>query len=87
MKKYLAASEYIDWRTPTVLAKAKELSSGSLGSLGVAQRCFEFVRDVINHSWDYKQGPVTCRASGFLKRRAGYGYAKSHLLAELLHAN
>jgi hypothetical protein len=45
------------------------------------------VRDDIRHSWDYKQNPVTCKASDVLKYRTGYCYAKSHLLAALLRAN
>ena len=87
MNKYLAPSEYIDWETPEVLAQAKTLASGVSGPEIIARRCFEFVRDDIKHSWDYKQNPVTCKASDVLKHRTGYCYAKSHLLAALLRAN
>jgi len=45
------------------------------------------VRDEINHSWDYKQNPVTCKASEVLEHGTGYCFAKSHLLAALLRAN
>jgi len=51
------------------------------------RRCFEFVRDQIRHSADFKLNPVTCRASDVLKHKTGYCYAKSHLLAALLRAN
>jgi transglutaminase-like putative cysteine protease len=87
MKNYLESSEYIDWKTPTVLAKAKELSSGLSSSEDIAIRCFEFVRDEIKHSYDYKLNPVTCKASDVLLHGTGYCYAKSHLLAALLRAN
>jgi transglutaminase-like putative cysteine protease len=53
----------------------------------VARACFEFVRDAIRHSVDYRLNPVTCRASDVLHFRTGYCYAKSHLLAALLRAN
>lgn len=87
MNKYLESSLYIDWQTPEVLATAQELASGAQNALEVARRCFEFVRDEVNHSWDYRENPVTCKASEVLKHRTGYCYAKSHLLAALCRAN
>jgi transglutaminase-like putative cysteine protease len=84
---YLATSDYIDWQQPQVLAKARELAAGSSDPLEIARRCFEFVRDEIRHSWDFRQNPVTCRASEVLSHGTGYCYAKSHLLAALLRAN
>lgn len=87
MKQYLASSEFINWDHPDVLAQAKVLSKGAIDLEYVARRCFEFVRDDIQHSWDYKRNPVTCKASDVLKHRTGYCYAKSHLLAALLRAN
>lgn len=83
---YLAASEYIDWEHPIVLAKAKELAVGVTDFLTIVRRTFEFVRDEIRHSWDFKQNPVTCAASEVLVYGTGYCYAKSHLLAALLRA-
>ncbi len=87
MKKYLAASQYIDWQQPDVLAKAQSLAEGKAGDEAIARACFEFVRDEIKHSWDYQANPVTCKASDVLKYGTGYCYAKSHLLAALLRAN
>jgi transglutaminase-like putative cysteine protease len=75
----------IDWDHPAVLQLAHELGSGT--KLEVAQRCFEWVRDEVRHSMDYKMNPVTCAASEVLEARTGYCYAKSHLLAALLRAN
>lgn len=87
MQEYLQASEYIDWEHPEVLAKAKSLAGSSTDKAQIARECFEFVRDKIKHSYDYKLNPVTCKASDVLKHGTGYCYAKSHLLAALLRAN
>lgn len=87
MIQYLQSSEYIDWQHPAVLAKAMELAFDATDRTDVARRCFEFVRDRIRHSWDYRLNPVTCRASDVLLHGTGYCYAKSHLLAALLRAN
>jgi len=70
-----------------VLAKAKTLAHDLNNHEEIAKKCFEFVRDEIKHSWDYKMNPVTCKASSVLEHGTGYCYAKSHLLAALLRAN
>lgn len=87
MKKYLETSEYIDWDQPEISALAKKLAAGKQSDVDIAKGCFEWVRDEIKHSWDYKLNPVTCKASDVLKHGTGYCYAKSHLLAALLRAN
>lgn len=87
MKKYLKSSLYIDWETPEISALAKSLSVGISIEENIAKSCFEWVRDNIKHSADYKLNPVTCKASEVLKYKTGYCYAKSHLLAALLRAN
>lgn len=87
MEHYLDSSEYIDWKHPLVAAKAAELAGDCFSDEAVAERCFEFVRDFIEHSWDYRKNPVTCKASEVLIHGTGYCYAKSHLLAALLRAN
>ena len=87
MKKYLESTEYINWNTPEILAHAKNLAQNTSDSEQIIRRTFEFVRDEIKHSWDYKLNPVTCKASDVLQHRTGYCYAKSHLLAALLRAN
>ncbi|WP_375724046.1 transglutaminase family protein [Arcobacter sp. KX21116] len=87
MKKYLESTEFIDWKTPNVLTKAKELAKGLSSDEEIAHKCFTFVRDEIKHSSDFKLNPVTCKASDVLKYATGYCYAKSHLLAALLRAN
>ena len=87
MDQYLASSQYIDWETPVVRAKAAELAANLDDDTDVARACFEFVRDEIHHSFDYRRNPVTCAASEVLEHGTGYCYAKSHLLAALLRAN
>ena len=87
MEEYLASTELIDWKTPDVFKLASALSSGQNSEEKSARACFEWVRDHIKHSWDYKLNPTTCKASDVLKHKTGYCYAKSHLLAALLRAN
>ena len=87
MKKYLEVSKYIDWDNSEIIYLAKFLSSGASSEEEIAKNCFEWVRDNIRHSSDYKMNPVTCKASEVLTHKTGYCYAKSHLLTALLRAN
>jgi len=87
MEKYLESTRIIDWDNPEIIQLSKILSSGRESDIEIARSCFEYVRDEIKHSNDYKLNPVTCRASEVLKYKTGYCYAKSHLLAALLRAN
>ncbi len=87
MDRYLASTEFIDWKNPMVKAKAAEITEGLSRMEDRAKACFEYVRDEIRHSLDYRLNPVTCRASDVLEHATGYCYAKSHLLAALLRAN
>jgi transglutaminase-like putative cysteine protease len=84
---FLASDAVIDWHHPEVFAKAQALAAGAADKTETARRCFEFVRDQIRHSWDFRQNPVTCAASAVLRHGTGYCYAKSHLLAALLRGN
>jgi transglutaminase-like putative cysteine protease len=87
MESFLRATEVIDWQQRSVHAQALELAKGASGDAQIARRCFEWVRDNIQHSADFKRNPVTCAASEVLANATGYCYAKSHLLAALLRAN
>ena len=84
---FLRSTEIIDWKNPAVSARARELRAGEDQPLETARRCFEWVRDHIQHSGDFRRNPVTCSASEVLREGTGYCYAKSHLLAALLRAN
>jgi len=85
--KYLLATEAIDSEHPAIIALAKELSCGLEGDEAIARRCFEYVRDNIDHSGDIRSDRVTYKASEVLAYKTGWCYAKSHLLAALLRAN
>lgn len=87
MQAFLQSSRYIDFDHALVAAKAAELATGAQSENDLVARCFEFVRDEIQHSWDFKRNPVTIKASEVLAHGTGYCYAKSHLLAALLRAN
>ncbi len=87
MERYLTSTTYIDWKHPAVLKRAADIASGCGSEPELARKCFEFVRDSIKHSWDWKLNPVTCKASEVLLHGTGYCYAKSHLLAALLRAH
>jgi transglutaminase-like putative cysteine protease len=87
MQDYLRPTYVIDFDHPAVMKKAKELAGNSKNPVEIKRFCFEFVRDEIRHSHDYRMNPVTLKASEVLKYGTGYCYAKSHLLAALLRAN
>lgn len=86
MHAYLSSGTWIDADHPDVVRKAAELVRDCTSEEERVKACFEFVRDAIRHSWDYKSNPVTCKASDVLRHGTGYCYAKSHLLAALLRA-
>src|SRR5437899_2342693 len=86
-KPYLESTTVIDWTDPDVYTLALKLAADATDPTSVARRCFEWVRDEIMHSGDYRLDPVTCSASEVLWHRTGFCYAKSHLLAALLRAN
>ena len=82
--RYLEDTITIDWQTPAVMQKARELLEG-LGEAELrVERLFGFVRDEIAHSLDVETEARCCRASEVLNEATGLCYAKSHLLAALL---
>jgi transglutaminase-like putative cysteine protease len=84
---YLAETDIIDFSDPDIHALSKNLAEGCASDSEIAKKCFEYVRDEIRHSGDYRDNVTTCRASEVLKCGTGWCYAKSHLLAALLRAN
>ncbi len=84
---FLQADEIIDFHHPAVFELAGSLRAPEGDVAATARACFEWVRDEIRHSVDYRMNPVTCSASEVLAERTGYCYAKAHLLAALLRAN
>jgi hypothetical protein len=55
MEAYLAATEIIDWQQPTLLQLARKIASTCEDKPAIAQACFEWVRDNIYHSVDYRR--------------------------------
>ena len=82
---YLSCCETIDFRCADILHLAASLAKDSPQE--TTKACFEFTRDRIRHSADFRQNPVTCKASEVLAHGTGFCYAKSHLLTALLRAN
>jgi transglutaminase-like putative cysteine protease len=86
MKEFLQSTAIIDSDNPTIIAMAVQIAGDAEDDEEVARRCFFWVRDSVRHSLDYQVPVVTCTASDVLEHRAGFCYAKSHLLAALLRA-
>lgn len=86
MNGYLEDTIIIDWQTPPVWEKARELVAACSSEEECARTLFEWVRDEIPHSDDIETDSVTCRASSVLKEGTGLCFAKSHLLAAFLRA-
>lgn len=86
-KKYLEISSYINWDDPTIKELANSLTTQVSSENALVKISFEWVRDNIKHSAEYKLNPITCKASDVLKHKTGYCFAKSHLLSAILRAN
>lgn len=87
MTKFLKETDIIDYSNQEVHKLANQLSENCSTDIEIAKKCFEYVRDKIKHSGDYKIDISTYKASDVLKYKTGWCYAKSHLLAALLRAN
>lgn len=87
MDKYLRPTDVMDYNHPEVRDLARTLGEGISDQTAIAKRCFEWVRDEIKHSGDFKMNPTTCAASEVLRHKTGWCFAKSHLLTALLRAN
>ena len=87
MAPFLQSCSCIDWHHPAVWAHSRQLTEALSSEHDIISKCFAWVRDHVNHSYDFQQNPVTCKASDVLLHRTGYCYAKSHLLTALLRAN
>jgi transglutaminase-like putative cysteine protease len=86
MDEFLKPTDIIDSTNPTIVAAAVDIVGDAKDDDEVAHRCFKWVRDSVRHSSDHQSPVVTCTASDVLKHRAGFCYAKSHLLAALLRS-
>lgn len=87
MIKFLEETKIIDYSHKEIQKLAISLAMDCKTDAEIAKKCFEYVRDHIHHSGDYKDDMTTCKASDVLKYKTGWCYAKSHLLASILRAN
>ena len=87
MQKYLQATDIIDYNNSAIQILAKQLSTNCKDDAQIAKNCFQYVRDEIHHSGDYKDNITTRTASEVLLHKTGWCYAKAFLLAALLRAN
>ena len=86
MNEFLQPTAIIDSTAPAIVAAAAAIAGDAANDEQVARRCFLWVRDSVRHSVDHRVPVVTCKASEVLEHRAGFCYAKSHLLVALLRA-
>jgi transglutaminase-like putative cysteine protease len=84
---YLEDTIVIDWQSPDVSEKARQLIADCGSEEERVRTLYEWVRDEISHSFEIDTDVVTCRASSVLKHGTGLCFAKSHLLAALLRAS
>ncbi len=87
MEEYLKETQIVDFSNKEVSKLAKNLANNAKNDEEIAKRCFEFVRDEIRHSGDFKDEVTTCRASEVIEHKTGWCYAKAILLAALLRTN
>ncbi len=87
MTAYLKETDIIDFSYKEVHTLAMRLAENCETDEQIAKNCFEYVRDEIHHSGDYKDNITTATASEVLKHKTGWCYAKAFLLAGLLRAN
>lgn len=83
-KAYLESNKYIDVQNAAVRACAAAVLGGESEEAEIVRRLYEFVRDEIHHSWDYKEKQVTATAAEVLEHKTGICWAKANLLAALL---
>lgn len=87
---FLEEGPYIDFTSPTIVKKAKELFEGipndSSRTAEKARIAYEYVRDRIPHSFDINATVITAKASDVLKYKTGICHAKANLLAALLRS-
>jgi transglutaminase-like putative cysteine protease len=86
LESFLLENHWIDYSSPIIDEKAKELFSNTFSDFDKAKKAYDYVRDEIHHSFDIQAEAVTCKASEVLKYKTGICHAKSNLLAALLRS-
>lgn len=85
LEEYLKRDDVIDFENEAITKLADELFQKADSEIDFIKAAYEFVRDKISHSADINEDAVTCAASEVLKAGHGICFAKSHLIAALLH--
>jgi transglutaminase-like putative cysteine protease len=85
MTPFLAASDVVDHPHPSIIKLAADLFGHFPAA--TAKNCFDWVRDNIQHSIDFKREETPYIASDVLAVGTGFCTAKSHLLVALLRTN
>ncbi|SFP94058.1 hypothetical protein SAMN05216234_1611, partial [Hydrogenimonas thermophila] len=62
MTKFLEETSIIDYSNEEIQKLAKTLVTNCKIDIEIAKKCFEYVRDNIRHSGDYKDNITTCKA-------------------------
>lgn len=86
MDSFLKTSQYINFENYAIYKKAKELFNLVNNDVEKAKIAYQFVRDEIMHTFDFKKNIITSSASEVLEMRTGICHAKSNLLAALLRS-
>lgn len=81
---FLQENEYIDYSSPLIIEKTKQLFKQINTDVEKARVAYEYVRDEIPHSFDIKANTITAKAADVLKYQTGICHAKANLLAALL---
>lgn len=86
IEEYLSVSKYINWNEDSIISKADAFKQKYGDEIFLIKAVYEFVRDEINHSWDYKDKRITKSATEVLDQGVGICWAKANLLAALFRA-
>lgn len=86
MINFLSENEYIDFSSPLIAEKARQLFSRINSDVEKAKVAYEYVRDQIPHSFDIQASKITAKASDVLKYRTGICHTKANLLAAFLRS-
>ncbi len=85
LEPFILASDVVNYNHPSITKLAHALTAETPEA--TAKRCFDWVRDNIEHCVDFKREEVPYVASDVLTIGTGFCTAKSHLLVALLRLN
>ncbi|MCH2187288.1 transglutaminase family protein [Myxococcota bacterium] len=87
--RYLEDTIVVDWQTPAVLERARDLVTGVEADADELKRVdvlFRFVRDQVGDALESEVESVACSASQVLHLGVGLAFSRCHLLAALLRS-